>query len=133
VIAGVGVDLCARARMARGLARFGERFARRVLAAPEWSDYERAPHRDAFLAKRFAAKEAFAKAFGTGVRVPATLQAIRVVRDAAGRPGFAFDARLSDALEARGITGHHLSLADERDHALAFVVLEGVAPTENGR
>nr|MCU0869081.1 holo-ACP synthase [Burkholderiales bacterium] len=108
MIAGVGVDMCARGRMQRGLARFGERFARRVLARDEWPDYERAPHPDAFLAKRFAAKEAFAKAFGTGVRVPATLQAIRVARDAAGRPYFAFDARLSAALAARGITASHL-------------------------
>jgi holo-[acyl-carrier protein] synthase len=128
MIAGIGVDLCRRERIARGLARFGERFARRLLADDEWADYAAATRRDAFLAKRFAAKEAFGKAFGTGVRVPATLQAVRVARDPAGRPTLRFDARLAAALAARGITGHHLSLADEADHAIAFVVLECAAP-----
>ena len=77
-----------------------------------------------FLAKRFAAKEAFAKALGTGVRAPATWHNIRVGHDELGRPVLAFGPELAELLERNAIRGHHLSISDERELAAAFVVLE---------
>jgi len=127
VIAGIGVDIVEIARVEQGLAAHGENFARRILAEGEWAGFRAAAVPAAFLAKRFAAKEAFGKALGTGVRAPATLRSIWVEHDDLGRPGFGFDTALAQWLEARGVVRHHLSLTDERDAAIAFVVLEGTA------
>jgi len=124
VIAGVGVDIVEIARVARGLEAHGENFARRILADAEWPGFQESPVHAAFLAKRFAAKEAFGKALGTGVRAPATLRAMWVEHDALGRPSFGFDVALGAWLLQRGVARHHLSLSDERSAAIAFVVLE---------
>lgn len=124
MIAGIGVDIVEVARMEQALERFGDKFAQRVLAPGEWHDYEAAGRQAAFLAKRFAAKEAFGKALGTGIRVPATFHAISVERDPLGKPSFRFGAELSDWLEHRGVDRHHLSISDERFAAVAMVVLE---------
>jgi holo-[acyl-carrier protein] synthase len=127
LITGIGVDMVEIARVVQGLAAHGENFARRILAESEWAGFRAASVPAAFLAKRFAAKEAFGKALGTGVRAPATLRAMWVEHDALGRPGFGFDAALAQWLDARGVARHHLSLTDERDAAIAFVILEGKA------
>lgn len=124
MIHGIGADLVTLARMDAIQARHGERFARRILAAEELPEYAAAAHKARFLAKRFAAKEAFAKATGAGVRPPVTLTALRVTHDALGKPGFAYAPALADWVQQRGIARAHLSITDERDHALAFVVLE---------
>ena len=126
MIAGIGVDIVEVARMAQALERFGDRFAQRVLAPAEWPDFEAAGRPAAFLAKRFAAKEAFGKAFGTGIRAPARFHAIRVDRDELGKPVFRFGAELGETLERRGVLRHHLSISDERIAAVAMVVLEAV-------
>ena len=125
MIHGIGADLVTIARMDAIEARHGERFARRILATEELPEYVAAPHKARFLAKRFAAKEAFAKAAGTGVRPPVSLTALRVTHDPLGRPGFAYAPALEAWTRQRGIVAAHLSLSDERDHALAFVILEG--------
>jgi holo-[acyl-carrier protein] synthase len=127
LIAGIGVDMVEIARVEKGLAAHGDSFARRILAESEWAGFHAAAVPAGFLAKRFAAKEAFGKALGTGVRAPATLRAMWVEHDALGRPGFGFDVALAQWLEARGVARHHLSLTDEREAAIAFVVLEGIA------
>ena len=124
MITGVGVDIVEIARVTRGLAEHGDNFARRILADVEWDAFRAAIAPAAFVAKRFAAKEAFGKALGTGVRAPATLRAIWIEHDDLGRPGFGFDAVLAQWLATRGVDRHHLSLSDERDAAIAFVVLE---------
>ena len=124
MIHGIGTDIVETGRIAELVARFGERFARRILTRIEWEEYESSPDRLRFLAKRFAAKEAFSKAAGTGLRHPVTLGRISVVKDALGKPGFAFQEELGAWLGSRGIVAHHLSLSDERSVACAFVVLE---------
>ena len=124
MIYGVGADLVEPARVAALLERYGERFARRVLTAAEWPAYQQTLRRDLFLAGRFAAKEAFSKALGTGLRHPATLRAISVLQDSLGKPSLAFAPALERLLRERGIVGHHLSLSHERRLACAFVVLE---------
>jgi holo-[acyl-carrier protein] synthase len=124
VIHGIGIDVVRTERIAGALERHGERFARRVLCEPEWAEFQSAPDRSAFLAKRFAAKEALGKALGTGVRVPATLHAAWVARDALGKPSFRFDDALGAWMAERGIHRHHLSISDEQGCAVAMVVLE---------
>lgn len=133
MIAGIGVDIVQLDRMEQALNRFGDRFARRVLAPSEWPDYEAAGRPAAFLAKRFAAKEAFGKALGTGIRAPASFHEIRVERDALGKPSFRFGTALGAWLEQRGFDRHHLSISDERIAAVAMVVLESMTMQENQR
>ncbi|MES2772307.1 MAG: holo-ACP synthase [Pseudomonadota bacterium] len=123
MIVGIGTDLAAVARFARLYARHGERVLAKILAPSERLSFAQAQHPARFLAKRFAAKEAFGKALGTGVVAPATLPALAVVHSAAGQPMFAYAAELAHYLEQRGLLAH-LSLSDEADFALAFVVLE---------
>jgi holo-[acyl-carrier protein] synthase len=125
VIHGVGVDIVAIARIERLLARHGERAAVRLLAAAEMERYRQTSKPAAFLAKRFAAKEALGKALGLGVRDPATLHNIAVTSDDLGRPGFDYAPPLADWMRARRLRAH-LSLSDETDTALAFVVVESV-------
>ncbi len=124
MIFGIGTDLVEVPRVEALLARHGERFARRVLADVEWPDFERSAVRPIYLASRFAAKEAFAKALGTGVRAPASLRNIGVAHDEAGRPVLALAPALDALLQARGVVRSHLSITHERSMACAFVVLE---------
>jgi holo-[acyl-carrier protein] synthase len=124
MIYGIGIDVVEPHRIARLTDKYGERFARRVLTEIEWPGYLRTVKPVLFLANRFAAKEAFSKAMGTGVRYPVTLQCISVVQNKAGKPGFAFHPSLERLVTGRGITGHHLTISDERSLACACVVLE---------
>jgi holo-[acyl-carrier protein] synthase len=124
MIYGIGTDIVAIRRMDELHARFGGKLAERILAPEEWDAYQTAPNKNAFLAKRFAAKEAFAKAAGTGMRSPVHFGNLRVIHDALGRPGLAWNSELSEWLAEKGVGASHLSLSDEQDYAVAFVVLE---------
>lgn len=124
MIHGIGTDLLDARRIRRGLARFGEHYADRILATAEHAGYYASRDAARFLAKCFAAKEAFAKATGTGLRAPVTMRNIAVLRDAHGKPHIECAPELSAWLAARGVTAHHVSLSDEGDLVLAFVVLE---------
>ena len=124
MIYGIGTDIVATGRVSAALEKFGERFAARILAPEERTEFAAHQSPARFLAKRFAAKEAFAKALGTGIRHPATLHNIRVGHDSLGKPSLLFDPVLAVDLEQRGICNHHLSLSDEQDMAVAFVILE---------
>lgn len=124
MIYGIGTDIVAVGRIEAALNRFGDPFARRILAAVEWDDFVASAHRARFLAKRFAAKEAFVKALGTGMRHPATWHNIHVTHDALGRPGLGLEPELAQALAQRNIRCHHLSISDEAEMVVAFSVLE---------
>ncbi|MCB1907908.1 MAG: holo-ACP synthase [Rhodocyclaceae bacterium] len=123
MIRGIGTDLASVERIAASLARYGDRFAWRILAEPERAEYSRAVHPARFLAKRFAAKEAFGKALGTGIAAPATLHGIRIVHDAAGKPGFDYGEVLAAHMTAAQLHAH-LSISDEEHYAIAFAVIE---------
>lgn len=123
MIFGVGTDIAAVARLARLFERHGERASAKLLADTERADFARARDPGRFLAKRFAAKEAFGKALGIGVAAPATLPNVAVVHDELGKPAFAYAPELARYLAERGLTAH-LSISDEADYALAFVVIE---------
>lgn len=123
MIAGVGTDIVAVARLGQFHERHGERALAKLLAPAEQADFARAADPARFLAKRFAAKEAFAKALGTGVVAPALLPNIAVVHDPRGKPQFAFAPELEALMQARSLVAH-LSISDEKEYAVAFVVLE---------
>ena len=124
MIYGIGTDIVSVARLAGMLERHGERAALKILAESEREAYavHAAPAR--FLAKRFAAKEALAKAVGTGLREPVVLANIAVGHNALGRPEFEFAAPLQAWLCERGVATSYLSISDESDMVVAFVVLE---------
>ena len=124
MIHGIGIDVVEPRRIARLMDKYGERFARRVLTQLEWPAYLKSVKPVLFLANRFAAKEAFSKAMGTGFRYPVTLQCISVVQNAAGKPGFSFHPSLEALVRSRSIVGHHLTISDEQNLACACVILE---------
>jgi holo-[acyl-carrier protein] synthase len=124
MIFGVGVDVVELSRIERVTVRYGNRFAQRILSEQEWAEYLSGAHSPRFLAKRFAAKEAFAKALGSGLREPVTLRRISVCHDRLGKPGFRFDELLQRYLAECGVDAQHLSISDERSLIVAFVVLE---------
>jgi len=124
VIYGVGTDLVEVARIQESLERFGLNFAMRVLSETELQEFKQSNTPARFLAKRFAAKEAFAKALGTGIRKPATFENIGVTHDDLGKPVFDLAPGLQACLDEKQIQFTHLSISDEKAFATAFVVLE---------
>jgi holo-[acyl-carrier protein] synthase len=124
VIYGVGTDVVEIQRIERALERFGGRFARRILCRPELERF--ASHRlpASYLAKRFAAKEAFTKALGTGIHAPANWHGVWVRNLPSGKPVLEFSQPLNALLARRGVVRSHLSLTDERGVAMATVILE---------
>ena len=124
MIYGIGIDVVEPHRIERLLGLYGERFARRVLTATEWPGYEKTIRPALYLANRFAAKEAFSKAMGTGFRYPVTLQCISVVQNRLGKPSLQFHPNLEALMAAEGVGGHHLTISDEKSLACACVVLE---------
>jgi holo-[acyl-carrier protein] synthase len=125
MIVGIGTDVVSIDRIERTLARFGERFVKRVLTPQERVRYDKTLAKASHLAKRWAAKEAFSKAIGTGIHAPFTWQSITVSRDPRGKPGIVPSAEMQRHLAAMGVTSAHLSLTDDAGVAVAFVVLEG--------
>lgn len=128
MIYGVGTDVCDVRRIAVTLARRGERFAERVLGPHELEVFRaRRAKLDArgtaYLATRFAAKEAFSKAIGLGMRMPMTWRDCEVVKAASGQPQIRLHGALATWFAARGLVAH-VSVSDESDYATAFVVVE---------
>ena len=132
MIYGVGTDIAAVARLGALFERHGERALDKLLASSERAGFERAVDKPRFLAKRFAAKEAFGKALGIGVAAPATLPNIAIVHDELGKPMFAFAPELALLMDSRGLIAH-LSISDETDYATAFVVIERGATSRHER
>ncbi len=125
MIVGVGTDVVSIARVGNALERWGERFVERILTPEERVRYERTRLKANHLAKRFAAKEAFAKAIGTGIRMPFRWHSVSVGRDPRGKPGLVPSQDMAQHLAGIGVTASHLSLSDDAGVAMAFVVLEG--------
>ena len=123
MIFGIGTDIAAVARLASLFERHGAAAAEKLLAPDEMADFEKAGDKGRFLAKRFAAKEAFAKALGTGIRPPATLTAIGVGHDDLGKPVIECYGQLEKMVKIKNLKTH-LSISDEADYAVAYVILE---------
>lgn len=132
VIIAIGSDLCSIVRIQASLDRFGERFERRVFTEIERAKAERRPFtRAGTYAKRFAAKEAFSKAVGTGFRAGVFMKDIGVVNARSGAPTLALTGGAAARLAAITPEGHepviHLTLTDDHPWAQAFVVIEARA------
>jgi holo-[acyl-carrier protein] synthase len=123
MIFGIGTDIVAVKRMADYFQRHGERGLEKMLAPAEREACLASPDPARFLAKRFAAKEALGKAAGTGVRAPILLPEIAVMHDELGKPAFSYSPALAAHFTERGLAAH-LSISDEQDYAVAFVILE---------
>ena len=124
MIYGIGTDIVEVARIEASITQFGDDFAKRILTDTEFSSYEKSVIKARFLAKRFAAKEAFSKALGTGLRAPATFQNIAVSHDDLGKPILILATELQAFLAAKNILQTHISISDEKNLAAAFVILE---------
>ena len=124
VIYGIGVDLVDIKRMEKVLERWGDRFVARVFTEAEAAlCYQRGNPPSSF-ATRFAAKEAFSKAIGLGMRQGVRWRDIEVFHFPGGRPGLRLHGRSSDLCREKEIHGFHLSLSDEGGFGIAMVVLE---------
>ncbi|MCA1772532.1 MAG: holo-ACP synthase [Halomonas sp.] len=124
MIVGIGSDIARIERFERALKRHGPRFALRILGPDEHAVWLGKSQPVAFLAKRFAAKEAFVKALGLGLRRGLQWRDIQVLNDALGKPYFNLQGAAAEKASAAGVTAMHITLSDEEDYAIAFVVLE---------
>jgi len=131
VIIGLGSDLCNIERIQKSLDRFGERFLQRSFTEVEQAKAKRRPFTMAgTLAKRFAAKEAFSKAVGTGFKRGVFMKDIGVVNAASGAPTLHLTGGAKARLDELTPDGHdmriHLTLTDDHPWAQAFVILEAL-------
>ena len=136
MIVGLGSDLCNIERIQASLDRFGRRFLDRVFTPVEQAKAERRPFTAAgTLAKRFAAKEAFSKAVGTGFKRGVFMKDIGVVNAPSGKPTLALTGGARARLDALAPPGHaiavHLTMTDDHPWAQAFVILEAVPLEES--
>lgn len=123
MIFGIGTDIVRVSRIQKSLDRYGERFSRRILAGQELDDLQRSLHPARFLARRFAAKEAVVKAYGTGFTRGMTFRDIVVSHDAAGKPMLLLSGRALELQQEMGIGETFISISDEQEYAVAFVTL----------
>lgn len=120
----IGADLVETARIREILERRGRRLAERILTPAELAQWDERGSGAAFLARRFAAKEAAAKALGTGIAQGIRFPDLEVANDPGGRPRLQFHGAAAEAARQQGVARAHLSISDERGYALAMVVLE---------
>jgi len=131
-IYGIGTDIIQVSRVAAVMERTNGRFATRVLGPDELAVYEARRARSAsrglaYLATRFSAKEAFSKAIGLGMRMPMTWRAVQTLNERSGKPVMVASGVLAEWLDERGIT-MQVTLSDESDYAVSFVIAETGAP-----
>jgi len=126
MIFGIGTDIVKIQRMTDGINRFGEKFVTRILSDSEYLEFKNCNTvaTASFLAKRFAAKEAMAKAMGTGFRNGLSMKHISVVNNDVGKPLLKLSGKAEAFVSEKCIASWHVSLADEKDYAIAYVILE---------
>lgn len=129
-IAGIGTDLLAVERIEKIYAKYGDKFARRILGPDEQQVHARRAVRDPrrgimYLATRFAAKEAFSKAIGLGIHMPMAWSRVQILNRKGGAPEIHLAKPLADWYNSRfGIA--HVSMTDESDMVCAFVIIESI-------
>jgi len=124
MIYGIGTDLVDIERVKKILSKNRDGFVKRVLSEHEQALFANKADSAAYFAKRFAAKEAFAKALGTGIGQVAGFQDLTVRNNENGKPYFIPSEKLRLYLLEKGINQAHLSISDESQNAVAFVILE---------
>lgn len=124
MIVGSGVDMMEIARIEEAITRYGDRFCQRIFLPREIAYCRQKRNAAESFAARFAAKEAAAKALGTGIQNGVGWRDIEVVRAASGRPSLFFHGRAAACAEQLGVRHASISLTHTRSHALAQVLLE---------
>jgi holo-[acyl-carrier protein] synthase len=124
MVVGLGTDLIETKRVEESIARFGDRFLERIFTVGEIAYCQRKKNAAESFAARFAAKEAGAKALGTGISRGVTWKEFEVRREASGRPTLHLSGRAAELAEAIGVKRVQLSLTHSRELALAVVVAE---------
>lgn len=129
MIVGIGTDIIAVERMAESFARMGDAYPRRLLTESEFAEFQKRSdiNKAAYLAKRFAAKEAAVKALGTGFADGITWKHVNIHNNEKGAPVMTLTGRALEHANTMGVTRVHLSISDEKEHAVAFVILESDA------
>jgi holo-[acyl-carrier protein] synthase len=130
MIYGIGIDLVRISRMDRVLKKWGDRFSGRVFTTAEVAECKSRSRPAAAFALRFAAKEAFSKALGTGMRHGVAWLDIETISLPGGRPDLRLHGKAGRFCVERGISAVHLSLSDEGAYGSAVVVLESRAQRE---
>ncbi|HGJ5877171.1 MAG TPA: holo-ACP synthase [Arsenophonus sp.] len=123
-IIGLGTDLVEIVRIEQIIERSEERLAKRILSDQEWRQYQHHCQPVRFLAKRFAVKEAAAKALGTGIRNGLALNQFEVFNDELGKPGLNLLGQSKFFADSLGVQHIHVSLSDEQKYACATVIME---------
>ena len=128
MIYGIGTDICKIPRIEAALERHGDRFAKKILGPQEMAKYlarkAKNPVRGIrFVATRFAAKEAFAKAIGLGIRMPMTWPAAQMLNHPSGKPMIVCSGVLKDFMDKHKLSAQ-VTVSDEEDYAVAFVIVE---------
>ena len=132
MIFGIGTDILRIDRIAQTIGRRGERFAEKILGPQELEKYHRRKAKVEarglnFLATRFAAKEAFSKAIGLGMRMPMTWRLCEVGRKPSGQPTIVLHGELKAWCDKKQLNAH-VSLSDESDYATSYVIVEQAEP-----
>ncbi|WP_058051302.1 holo-ACP synthase [Janthinobacterium sp. Ant5-2-1] len=128
MIYGIGTDICKIPRVEAALARHGERFAKKILGPQELEKFRARSAKNAvrgvrFLATRFAAKEAFSKAIGLGLRMPMTWPAAQMLNHPSGKPMIVCSGVLAEFMEKNRLSAQ-VTISDEEEYAVAFVIVE---------
>ncbi|WP_402718813.1 holo-ACP synthase [Janthinobacterium rivuli] len=128
MIYGIGTDICKIPRIEAALALHGERFAKKILGPQELEKFRARSARNAvrgvrFLATRFAAKEAFSKAIGLGLRMPMTWPAAQMLNHPSGKPMIVCSGLLAEFMAANRLSAQ-VTISDEEEYAVAFVIVE---------
>ena len=128
MVFGIGTDIIRIDRIAAALTRHGDRFAEKILGPQELEKYHRRKQKVEargvrFLATRFAAKEAFSKAVGLGMRMPMTWRAVQFLNAPSGKPTVVTSGSLTEFMQQQGLSAQ-VSLTDEAEYAVAFVIVE---------
>ncbi len=124
MIVGIGTDIVAVTRMAAAITRHGERFAQRILSDDEMVKYSQQANQASYLAKRFAAKEAVVKALGCGFRDGISMRQVVISNDPLGKPEVTLRDKAAERAEQMQIGEILLSLSDEREYAIAYVLAQ---------
>jgi holo-[acyl-carrier protein] synthase len=124
MIVGLGVDIVEIQRINKLLERYGDRFANRLLTRREFKQFEYRKNSATFLASRFAAKEAASKALGTGIARGVNFHSFEIVNDEQGKPQLLLHDQAWDLSQQLNISNSLVSLSDEKQYAVAMVVME---------
>lgn len=125
-VIGVGTDIVKVSRIKRLLKKHGKSFAQRILHKNELQIFQQRKTSKYYLAKRFAAKEALAKALGTGIAKGISFEEIEVLNNNDGKPEIILHGKALEIANQLGVKNLFISLSDEKKYAIAYVILEGI-------